>query len=266
MEPFNDISYAQGEYNMDADPNQLIMMKASGFYTVAKIPYLDDQLVRNYANAKRLGKVPFMYHFAGGADPVVEASYFISAVSPLADGDGYCLDFEVDTPDNPGWCLAFLNHVKAVLGTSPWFYVDRSRRQTGDWSQVAAQYGEWIAAPDVPFTADIPGVGIYIAQQGPIVNGVDSDMFFGTLDQAKAYTYKTPAVPNEPVEPTPVVEPPTPPVVITPDPVPPTAPPAVGPPQSDSPPVEPPVVHPPVAEKLSLWQRIINWLRKLNTL
>jgi len=217
---------------MESDPNPMIMMKASGFYTVAKTPYLDSQLVRNYANAIRLGKIPFMYHFAGGADPVVEASYFAIAVAPLAVGDGYALDFEVDTADNPSWVLAFLDHFTAVVGTPPWFYVDRSRRQTGDWSAITAKYGEWVAAPDVPFSATIPGVGVYIAQQGPIIDGHDTDVYFGSEDSLKAYTHQAPAPVSEPipVRPAPV---PTPPIVVPPTPSP--APLVVTPPTSPTP-------------------------------
>lgn len=262
--PFNDISYAQGLYNMDADPNQMIMMKASGFYTVAKSPYPDSQLVRNYAAATRLGKVPFMYHFAGGADPIVEASYFATAVAPLVAGDGYALDFEIDTPDNPGWCLAFLDHFTAVVGTRPWFYVDRSRRWTGDWSAVAAKYGEWIAAPDVDFSADIPGVGVYIAQQGPIVNGHDTNMFFGTLEQLKDYTYAAPAPVNEPVEPPAPAPQPAP----EPTPVPPTPAPAPDPaPPAGTPAPEPKPAPGTVSSSTSPIQAfikaVIQWLKAL---
>lgn len=278
MLPFNDVSYAQGQYNMDADPNQAIMMKASGYYTVAKTPYLDSQLVNNYANATRLGKVPFMYHFAGGADPVVEASYFISAVSPLAVGDGYALDFEIDTPDNPGWCLAFLDHFTAVVGTRPWFYVDRSRRENGDWSAVQAKYGEWITAPDVPFSADIPNVGVYIAQQGPIVGGHDTDMFFGGLDSLKAYTYSPPPVPDEPIpsrpapSPAPVpapLDPPAPaPVEPTPSPAPEPAPDSPEPetPPSTSPPEPVVVPSPTTGFWRSLLESIKDFLKELNKL
>lgn len=241
---FNDISYAQGLYDMDSDPNAMIMMKASGFYTVAKTPYLDSQLVNNYASATRLGKVPFMYHFAGGADPVVEASYFATAVAPITVGDGYALDFEIDTDDNPGWCLAFLDHFTQVVGTAPWWYIDRDRRSRGDWSAVSAKYGEWIAAPDVPFDANIANVGMYIAQQGPIVNGHDTDMFFGTLEQAKAYTHQAVPPPAEPI-PTRVAPAPTPtttvPPVVAPIPVPepPTTPPVPELPNPEAPPKEP---------------------------
>lgn len=266
--PFNDISYANGLYNMDADPNQMIMMKASGFYTVSKQAYLDVQLVRNYAAAVRLGKVPFMYHFAGGADPVVEASYFISAVSPLADGDGYALDFEIDTDDNPGWVLAFLDHFTSVVGTRPWFYVDRSRRETGDWSAVTAKYGEWIAVPDVDFSADIPGIGVYIAQQGPIVNGVDTDMFFGTLEALKEYTYQTPTPQPDPTPPTvpeapttPMVEPtPTLPTVPTPEVSAPDSPVSTAP---STPETKETPSAPKVEPKTNLLEEILNWLLAL---
>lgn len=278
--PFNDISYAQGLYNMDADPNPMVMMKASGFYTVSKQAYLDSQLVRNYDNATRLGKVPFMYHFAGGADPIVEASYFISAVSPLAEGDGYALDFEIDTPDNPGWVMAFLDHFTAVVGTRPWFYVDRSRRQSGDWSAVAAKYGEWIAAPDVSFDTDISGVGVYIAQQGPIVNGHDTDMFFGSLEQLKDYTYHAPTPQPDPVPaptpapdpaPAPVPDPVTPPVP-TPTPVAEPNPPVVVQPTQPTPspsqpaPTPAPVITSPptkTSTKIGFFQSLIKWLLSL---
>jgi hypothetical protein len=206
-----------------------------------------------------------MYHFAGGADPVVEASYFAIAVAPIADGDGYCLDFEIDTPDNPGWCLAFLDHFTAVVGTPPWFYVDRSRRLTGDWSAVVAKYGEWIAAPDLPFTADISGVGVYIAQQGPIVNGHDTDMFFGSLDQFKAYTHQAPVVPSEPipvrVPPVPVAPPP---IVAPPEP---TTPIIVSPTVDNGSPVAvkpiPVEVPTPSSGRGSIWQEILSFLKWL---
>lgn len=186
---FKDISYAQGAYNMAANTDPMVMMKASGFYTSAKTPYLDTQLTTNYANAKKYGKIPFMYHFAGGADPLTEAKYFIEAVSPLTVGDGYALDFEIDIANPVNWVLVFVQHVHDVTGCWPWVYVDRSRREAFDWSPVFSLCSEWIAAPDVSFDANIPGVGVYVAQQGPIVNGVDTDEYFGTLESLRSYTY-----------------------------------------------------------------------------
>lgn len=207
---FVDISYAQGNYNMAADPNPMIMMKASGFYTSAKTPYLDSQLTNNYANALKYNKIPFMYHFAGGADPLTEAQYFVRAISPLSVGDGYALDFEIDLADPVSWALIFVQHIHDVTGCYPWVYIDRARREAFDWSPVFNLCSEWIAAPDVSFDATISGVGVYVAQQGPIVNGVDTDEYFGTLESLRSYTYgyQAPAeVPQPVVAPTPTPEP-----------------------------------------------------------
>lgn len=210
MLPFQDISYAQGEYDMAADPDQIIAMKASGGDAGL---YLDTQLVRNYAAAIRLNKVPILYHFAGGGDPTVEASYFISAASPLADGDVYALDWEIENADAVGWVNTFVTHVHAVTGVWPLVYMDIDRLNRFNWSAVLENCGLWLAAPSFGFDATIPGVhNVYVAQQGPIVNGVDSDMWFGTLEELKAYGYHTPtsqpiaqppAAPAPPQTPTP---------------------------------------------------------------
>lgn len=238
--PFKDISYAQGEYDMDADGDQIIAMKASGFYTVSKQPYLDAQLTRNYANAIRLGKQPVLYHYCGGADPTVEASYFISAVSPLADGDVYVLDYEFDVADPVNWVDTFMTHVHAVTGAWPLLYIDISRLNAHDWSPVLQNCGLWLAAPSYGFDQNAPVNNVYVAQQGPIVNGVDSDMWFGTLEELKTYGYKTPTPPNEPVE-----LPPTP----EPSPTPNTTPP---PPAEVAPAPAPSVPETPVVETVTL--------------
>lgn len=274
MLPFKDISYAQGQWNMDTDSDQVVAMKASGFYTSSKIPYLDTQLVRNYANAIRLNKVPIMYHFCGGADPTAEADYFFEAVSPLAAGDCYALDYEFDVPDPVNWVLVFMTHFHDKTNTWPWLYIDISRLNAHDWSPVLRNCGLWIAAPSFGFEETIPIHNVYIAQQGPTVNGIDTDMFFGTIDELKRYAY-TPTAPTPPPTP-PVVTPPAPPVI--PDPTPPTVP-TPTPPVDPVPPVQPPdPVIPPVTptpptptplpvttKPLSLWQRIVNWfLSKLH--
>src|ERR1700756_714135 len=129
---FHDISYAQGKYNMDADSSPIVEMKMSGFYYGSKLPYLDVQASNNYNNTIRLGKIPICYHFAGGANPVTEANYFINvACSPLADGDIYELDYELTDEMGPpadpdGWCRTFADRVKELTGAYPLFYVNTS--------------------------------------------------------------------------------------------------------------------------------------------
>jgi hypothetical protein len=233
MIQFVDISYAQGAYNMAANSDPMVMMKASGFYTSAKTPYLDAQLVSNYANAKKYNKTPFLYHFAGGADPLTEAKYFIRAVSPLAVGDGYALDFEIDIPNPVEWVLIFVQQVHDATGCYPWVYIDRSRREAHDWSPVFNLCSEWIAAPDVSFDANIPGVGVYVAQQGPIINGVDTDEYFGSLESLRSYLYgykPQASTPQPEPAPSPVPTPPAAPVP-APTPVPEPVTPAVPDPQ-----------------------------------
>lgn len=190
MLPFHDISYAQGLYDMAANTDPMVMMKASGFYTGSLQPYLDSQLARNYADAKQYGKIPFMYHFfVPAVDATVQANYFLQAVSPLTVGDGYALDVEIDGPNLVQSVYTFVTKHHENTGCYPWGYIDRYLRQKYDWSSVFALCSEWIAAPDVSYDGVVSGVGVYVAQQGPIVNGVDTDEYFGTLESLKSYTY-----------------------------------------------------------------------------
>lgn len=221
--PFNDISYAQGAYNMFADPNPMIMMKMSGGDGGTERLYFDDQAANNYNNAIRTGKIPFMYHFYGGGDPIAESDYFIKACSPLAVGDGYAVDIERGTwwnpqidPLAPAKVAAFCNHFHDVTGTWPWVYMNMSTANMYDWSAVFNNCAYWCAAPSYSFDDVLPVNYPQMAQQGSIVNGVDSDAFFGDINQLKRYTYGNGNIPDP--QPTPDPEPtPTPP---NPDPVP----------------------------------------------
>lgn len=282
MELFRDISYAQGEYNMAGNTDQMVMMKASGGDDGL---YLDAQLVRNYSNATNAGKIPFMYHLAGNGDPTTEANYFIEAISPITNGDGYALDLEPSNSWTPAQVLTFLTRVHAVTGCWPWTYMDISRCNSGGWSEVFAVSGLWIAAPSYPFTDTVPINNVYIAQQGAIEGGTDTDMFFGSLEGLKEYTHGY-------VKPTPTPVPPAP--IPEPTPVPPTPPADSSPPSPDPQPIQdvlpPPAPSPsttpaPVAQsintgstttttiytaskpvvvttpvKRSLWQEILIWL------
>lgn len=225
---FKDISRYQGDYDMGANPDPAIMIKMSGGDDGL---YYDSQAANNYNKTVANGKVPMMYHFYGGQDPVTEADFFIGACSPLADGDIMAIDVESGGTWNPqtdpgavAKVTAFVNRIHDRTGMWPWVYLNRSTRQMYDWSPALNNCALWIAAPDVSFDADIPGIGVYQAQQGPIVNGVDTNAFFGTLEQLKkfGYNYATPAPQPAPQpDPTPAPTPePTPQPVPTPTPTP----------------------------------------------
>lgn len=192
---FHDISYAQGLYNMDTDPNPAIEMKMSGYYYGSKQPYLDVQANRNYANAIRLGKVPILYHFAGGADPIAEANYFITvACAPLAKGDIYELDYELNDsmapPSDPdSWCRSFADRVKELTGVYPLFYIYTSLFLQHNKFPKTMEVCSLIIA-DYRYTPDqdVPCGHPYIIQQYTDTP-LDTNASFISLDVLKEYAY-----------------------------------------------------------------------------
>jgi hypothetical protein len=247
---FKDVSQYQGNYDMNnGDP--AIAIKMSGGDAGL---YYDSKASLNYTHAIANGKVVIGYHFAGGQDPVTEADFFIRAMSPLAENDVLALDWEIQNPDPVGWCTQFVNHVHDVTGVWPLVYLNMSTANAHDWSPVFNNCGYWCAAPSFSFDDTLPVKYPQVAQQGPIVDGVDTDAFFGTIEQLKAYGYHaqiqeppTPPAPAPPAptpDPVPVPEPTTPvtPPIIQPVPEPPVTP-LVTPPANPPPaPPKPPVV------------------------
>lgn len=276
---FKDISEYQGAYDMASNPDPAIMIKMSGGDAGL---YYDSQAASNYNNAIRTGKVPMMYHFYGGTDPITEADWFIKACSPLAVGDIMAIDVERGSIWNPqtdplavAKVAAFVNHVHDQTGMWPWVYMNMSTANMYDWSPVFANCAYWCAAPSFSFDDTLPVKYPQMAQQGPIVNGVDTDAAFMTLEELKKYGYQNQApsplpapqpVPEPAPEPAPTPSPtpePTPNPTPTPDP---TPTPPVDEPTPELPvdtPTDPPVVIPPVVEHTTLISRIIMWLKKL---
>jgi len=260
---FKDISYAQGAYNMAANPDPAVMMKMSGGDAGL---YYDSQAARNYGQATKYGKVPMMYHFYGGQDPVTEADFFVKACSPLANGDMLAVDIERGDTWNPqadpgavGKIAAFVNHVHAVTGVWPWVYMNMSTANMYDWSPVFNNCAYWCAAPSYSFDATLPVKYAQTAQQGPIVGGVDTDAFFGDLSHLKLFGYKQAPTPAPAPVPVPQPPAPTPPPDVkppTPDPVPTPPPPTPAPA-----PVPTPTPQPTPAQSLIV--RLINWLKSL---
>lgn len=215
--PFQDISYAQGDYDMGANTDEIIAIRMSSGDGGL---HFDTQATKNYDAAHAAGKVIIQYHFGGTADPTTEANFFVEACSPFAENDIYCLD--VERGQDAGWVNTFAEVVHTATGCWPLVYMNISTANSV--YPGVTDCGLWLAAPSWGFDQEITELhsGItYVAQQGPIVNGVDSDMFFAPdLDHVKAYGYKVPVVPAPvpPTEPTPA------PTVPTPDPTPVPAP------------------------------------------
>lgn len=190
---FHDISYAQGLYNMDSDPSPIVEMKMTGFYYGSKQPYTDVQGARNYANTISHGKIPILYHFAGGADPIVEADYFVNVgASPLADGDIYELDYELTTDMGPpadpdSWCRAFMDRVHERTGVYPLLYINTSTFLAHNKFPKTMEVSGLIIA-DYRYTPaqDVPCGHPYIIHQYTDTP-IDTNALFIPIDTLKKY-------------------------------------------------------------------------------
>lgn len=190
---FHDISYAQGLYNMATDPSPICEMKMTGFYYGSKLPYADVQAARNYADTIAAGKIPLLYHFAGGADPTVEADYFVNVgASPLADGDIYELDYELTAdmgaPADPDtWCRTFADRVKERTGVYPLFYTYASLfTANGGFPKTMEVCSLIIADYVVSPNDNVPINHSYIIQQYTDTP-IDTNALFIPLDTLKKY-------------------------------------------------------------------------------
>lgn len=271
MFPFSDISEAQGSYNMAANTDQLIAIRMS----TGALMRFDHEAAKNYSTAHAAGKLILQYHYAGNNDPTAEANLFLAACHPFAENDLYCLDPEL--AESKDWCNTFDAVVFAATGCH---VIDYGNITWANNVGASPDCALWLAAPSWGFNQTITELhsGItYIMQQGPIVNGVDSDMCFISLDTLKKYAYHVAAQPAPAPVPTPappVATAPTPPTS-TPSPAPPvtlpiTPPTPVTPPastgqgsgtNSEQPIPHLPVVLPETPKPVSFWGKVLLWIK-----
>ena len=263
MLPFVDISEAQGTYNMAANTDQLIAIRMS----TGALMRFDEQAQRNYNNATAAGKRVLQYHYAGNNDPTVEADLFLKACSPFAEHDLYCLDPEL--AESKDWCNTFDSVVFAATGCH---VIDYGNITWANNVGASPDCALWLAAPSWGFNQTITELhsGIeYIMQQGPTVNGVDSDMCFISLDVLDKYAYHvpnastpapvtTPTVVSTPVATTPPA------TTTTPSPTPEPDTPSSPTPQPSTPVTSPTVSPPSVVTPESHWYdflvNIFHWI------
>lgn len=220
-----DISKWQGNWQDTGE--QIVMIKMSGGDNGL---YMDSKASENYQGAVAAGRAVAGYHFGGGDQSAeAEASFFLRAMSPVAENDVFSLDVEAslaEKPDVVQWCDDFIDYLATQNIHGGLLYMNLATLSAHDWSGPLSKWGLWLADWAVSPNANIPTHYTYVMQQYSDGPNYDHDAWFGTVDQFKAYGYHAP-------QPAPVVEP-------TPDPV------IVTPPVVVPDPVIPPVVEPPV--------------------
>lgn len=217
MTPALDISEYQGAWQDRGDP--IVMIKMSGGDDGL---YMDPDASANYAGAVAGGRAVGGYHFAGWTNPSAEATYFMQAMSPVAENDVYALDAEAIPAnlDPVAWSLTFMQTVHNAIGVWPLIYMNLSTLNSYNWDRVLANCGLWLADWAVSPSQNIPTLHTYVMQQysdGPVY---DHDEWFGTVAQFQAYGYH--AANAQPIsQPAPApAEPPAPAPEPTPQPVP----------------------------------------------
>jgi len=204
MIPALDVSQFQGTINWVEVFNsgkRIALIKMSGGDAGL---YMDSKAAVNYNESKAAGFAVAGYHFIGwvlGAS--AEASYFLQAMSPLAENDVYLLDCErgqVAMPANAvEYTTEMVNYIHSKINVYPILYMSVATLLAYDWSPLLKVCGLVLADWNNDPQGTIPNVPIYIGQQYtdagsvPGISGnVDLDDFFLTLTEFNAYGYHAP--------------------------------------------------------------------------
>lgn len=179
--------------------------------------------LKDFQKGARDNNIPLgYYHFAGMADPIAEADYFLQQIGELREGEMLLLDYEPSTIGIPqvqahvDWCKKFLDRVQEKTGVKALIYMNESTCTSLDWTNVVnGGYGLWIAKylynPNPDYTGFNTGKWKFAAmyqwtssQKVPgILNGkgnVDGDVFYGDVTTFKKYGYVKPTSPTPPVD------------------------------------------------------------------
>jgi GH25 family lysozyme M1 (1,4-beta-N-acetylmuramidase)/LysM repeat protein len=166
---------------------------------------VDPQYATNIAALRAAGERRGSYHYADGADPILEADHYVAAAG-RHNGEMQALDFEgamLGHPDPVGWAAAWLHRVIARTDNRPLIYMSGSTVTRFDWSRVIAlDVGLWVASWD---TAPVHQIGHWpfaIMWQRDdhgtlrgVSGNVDEDVFFGNGDVWAKYANNIDATP-----------------------------------------------------------------------
>ncbi|TCD53781.1 LysM peptidoglycan-binding domain-containing protein [Alloscardovia theropitheci] len=140
----NGIDISNWQANID-------LTKISFDFVIAKATqgthYVSPSCDKQIQQAKTLGKLYGVYHYAEGTDPTAEANYFLTNIQGYLHQALLVLDFEAGENNawnnNPNtWIKTFCDHITNQTGIKPLIYI-----QASALAKVAnvGDYGLWIA-------------------------------------------------------------------------------------------------------------------------
>lgn len=148
-----DISKWQGLGSSELAKDFVIVKATEG------VGYTDPMCDKHYQEAKKLGKLLGVYHFArpGYNDPIAEANWFVSQIEGYIGEAILVLDWEVEATWNVEWAKKWLDRVFEATGVRPMIYMSASVVNGNDWSSVVkGDYGLWIAGYPAKYNVPNP--------------------------------------------------------------------------------------------------------------
>ncbi|MCI1070487.1 GH25 family lysozyme [Lactococcus lactis] len=137
-----DISSYQAELETGIVPSDFVIIKAT-----EGTNYINPTWEEQAKQALQVGKLLGLYHFAGIANPISEADFFISTIKNYVGKALLNLDFEAGAIKAWGNIGArqFLNRVKEKTGINPMIYMSAEVTRQFNWSTISNSNALWVA-------------------------------------------------------------------------------------------------------------------------
>ena len=138
-----DVSGYQSDIDLSKVAANFVIVKAT-----EGIGYVSPSCDRQYQQAKKLGKLLGIYHFARPEfnSAYSEVEFFIKNIKGYLGECAIFLDWESAGMWNVSWALQWLQYFRQKTGIAPVFYTYESVLQRYDWSPVAkAGFKLWAA-------------------------------------------------------------------------------------------------------------------------
>lgn len=210
-----DISSYQADIDLSKISADFVIVKAT-----EGISYVSPSCDRQYQQAKKLGKLLGIYHFARPEfnSAYSEVEFFIKNVKGYLGECAVFLDWESAGLYNVSWALQWLQYFKQKTGITPIFYTYENVLCGYDWSPVAmAGFKLWAAKYrdygidenyDMSSAGSKPKLGAFskmimwqwtsVGRLDGYSGNLDCDRFYGSADDWRALYGIAPAQKSNP--------------------------------------------------------------------